>query len=331
MESSFNVEIEYKHVTRFKPGSKESKEYLEREGYVVLKETLTKQQAGKTLNLLWDYLEELDTGIDRKDPKTWDDDRWPTAAHGGILPSYGIGHSKSQWYLRSIPNVKKAFAKIWGTEDLLTSFDGVSLWRPWNINPQWKTESGQTWFHIDQHPISRPGKQCVQGLVNLLPTSEEIGGNVMVPGSHKFFKNIPQEYEERLAKLPLGVDHFRFPNDDPKLSSQKPIMCHMEVGDMLLWDSRTIHCSNSGSLLPKKTNELIRAASLICMMPKEKSNPSVIKQRRAAVEKVISTTNWSDKFRNADEFPIILEADDRDKYKWPAQPELSDYQKELVG
>ena len=331
MESSFNVEIEYKHVTRFKPGSKESKEYLEREGYVVLKETLTKQQAGKTLNLLWEYLEELDTGIDRKDPKTWDDDRWPTAAHGGILPSYGIGHSKSQWYLRSIPNVKKAFAKIWGTEDLLTSFDGVSLWRPWNINPQWKTESGQTWFHIDQHPISRPGKQCVQGLVNLLPTSEEIGGNVMVPGSHKFFKNIPQEYEERLAKLPLGVDHFRFPNDDPKLSSQKPIMCHMEVGDMLLWDSRTIHCSNSGSLLPKKANELIRAASLICMMPKEKSNPSVIKQRREAVEKVISTTNWSDKFRNADEFPIILEADDRDKYKWPAKPELSDYQKDLVG
>ena len=331
MESSFNVEIEYKHVTRFKPGSKESKEYLEREGYVVLKETLTKQQAGKTLNLLWDYLEELDTGIDRKDPKTWDDDRWPTAAHGGILPSYGIGHSKSQWYLRSIPNVKKAFAKIWGTEDLLTSFDGVSLWRPWNINPRWKTESGQTWFHIDQHPISRPGKQCVQGLVNLLPTSEEIGGNVMVPGSHKFFKNIPQEYEERLAKLPLGVDHFRFPNDDPKLSSQKPIMCHMEVGDMLLWDSRTIHCSNSGTSLSKGTKELVRAASLICMMPKEKSNPEVIKRRREAVKKVISTTNWSDKFRNADEFPIILEANDRGKYKWPDKPNLSAYQKDLVG
>ena len=331
MESSFNVEIEYKHVTRFKPGSKESKEYLDREGYVVLKETLTKQQAGKTLNLLWDYLEELDTGIDRKDPKTWDDDRWPTAAHGGILPSYGIGHSKSQWYLRSIPNVKKAFAKIWGTEELLTSFDGVSLWRPWNINPQWKTESGQTWFHIDQHPISRPGKQCVQGLVNLLPTSEEIGGNVMVPGSHKFFKNIPQEYEERLARLPLGVDHFRFPNDDPKLSSQKPIMCNMEIGDMLLWDSRTIHCSNSGTSLRKGTKELVRAASLICMMPKEKSNPEVIKKRREAVKKVISTTNWSDKFRNADEFPVILEANDRGKYKWPDKPILSAYQKDLVG
>ncbi len=331
MKSNFKVEIEYKHVPRLQPGSSESKKYLEEEGYVVLKETLSKTEAQKTLDLLWDYLEDLDTGIERHNPSTWDDSRWPTSAHGGILPSYGIGHSKSQWYLRSIPNVKKAFAKIWGTQELLTSFDGVSLWRPWNINPAWKTETGQSWFHIDQHPISRPGKQCVQGLVNLLPTSEEIGGNVMIPGSHNYFEDIPKEYEERLSRLPLGIDHFRFPNDDPKLSSKKPIMCHMEPGDMLLWDSRTIHCSNSGTNLPEGTKGLIRAASLICMMPKEKSNPEVINQRREAVKKVISTTNWSDKFRNADEFPIILDAKDRDKYKWPSEPKLSGYQKDLVG
>jgi hypothetical protein len=196
----------------FEPGSSESVTYLDQHGYVILKETLTGKEAEKTLSLLWDYLEDLGTGIDRKDPQTWEDDRWPTSAHGGILPSYGIGHSESQWFLRSIPNVKKAFAKIWGTDELLTSFDGVSLWRPWNINPSWKTESGQSWFHIDQHPITRPGKQCIQGLVNLLPTSQDIGGNVVVPGSHRFFKNIPSEYKERLAKLPLGIDHFRFPN-----------------------------------------------------------------------------------------------------------------------
>ena len=53
------------------------------------------------------------------------------------------------------------------------------------------------------------------------------------------------------------------------------------------------------------------------MMPKEKSNEEVIAQRREAVEKLISTTNWSDTFTNSDEFPQILEADDREKYKWP--------------
>ena len=197
MVGEFNIEIEYRHVPRLDSGSEESSRYLDEFGYVVIKNALTAEEAKKTIDLLWDYLEELGTGIDRTNPKTWGDDRWPTCAHGAILPSYGIGHSEAQWFVRGVPNVKKAFAKIWETEELLTSFDGVSLWRPWNINPNWKTESGQSWFHIDQHPISKPGKHCVQGLVNLLPTSERIGGNVVIPKSHKLFKNIPNEYEER--------------------------------------------------------------------------------------------------------------------------------------
>ena len=158
--NDFNIKIEYKHVPRFDSGSDESIDYLDREGYVIIKNALTANEASKTLDLLWDYLENLGTGIDRTNPMTWSDDKWPTCAHGGIIPSYGIGHSEAQWFVRGVPNVKKAFAKVWGTDDLLTSFDGVSLWRPWNIDPSWKTQSGQAWFHIDQHPISKPGKQC---------------------------------------------------------------------------------------------------------------------------------------------------------------------------
>ena len=94
-------------------------QYLEEQGYVVIKNALSTAEASKTLELLWDYLEGLGTGIDRKDVSTWGDDRWPTCAHGGIMPSYGIGHSEAQWYLRGIPNVKKAFAKIWNTDELL--------------------------------------------------------------------------------------------------------------------------------------------------------------------------------------------------------------------
>ena len=154
--NDFNIKIEYKHVPRFDSGSDESIDYLESEGYVIIKNALTAIEASKTLDLLWDYLENLGTGIDRTNPLTWSDDKWPTCAHGGIIPSYGIGHSEAQWFVRGVPNVKKAFAKVWATDDLLTSFDGVSLWRPWNIDPSWKTQSGQAWFHIDQHPISKP-------------------------------------------------------------------------------------------------------------------------------------------------------------------------------
>ena len=118
MSQHFNIEIEYKHVPRLESGSKESISYLDEHGYAVIKKALSSEEAAKTLELLWNYLEGLGTGIDRRNPSTWGDDRWPTCAHGGIMPSYGIGHSEAQWFLRGIPNVKKAFAKIWDTEEL---------------------------------------------------------------------------------------------------------------------------------------------------------------------------------------------------------------------
>ncbi|MDA7771462.1 hypothetical protein N8946_01785, partial [Pseudomonadales bacterium] len=127
-------------------------------------------------------LRKFGTGINRNDPNTWDNERWPTAVHGGILPGHGIGQCDAQWYIRDVPNVRQSFAAVWDTEELLVSFDGVSLWRPWSFNPEWKTGLGGSWLHIDQHPLGRPGKQCVQGLVNLLPTTPNTGGNVVIPG-----------------------------------------------------------------------------------------------------------------------------------------------------
>ena len=81
MEDNWNIEIDYKHVPRFESGSDESINYLDEHGFVIIKEALSKQEAEKTLALLWDYLEDLGTGIDRNNPETWNDDRWPTCAH----------------------------------------------------------------------------------------------------------------------------------------------------------------------------------------------------------------------------------------------------------
>jgi len=304
---------------------------LKEHGYVVIANALDLQQTQHALAGLWDYLEGLETGIDRLDSRTWGDDNWPTAVHGGILPSYGIGHCQAQWFIRDIPGVKKSFAALWGTDDLLVSFDGVSLWRPWSVDPSWKTNLGSSWLHIDQHPIGRPGRQCVQGLVNLLPTSESAGGNVIVPGSHRLFTEIPDLYTERLARIDPSIDHFRFPKEDPLFLDNEPITCHMEAGDLLLWDSRTVHCSSPGSGHEFPGNELVRAISLICMMPRSRSNEEVISRRKAAIAKKTSTTNWSDRFINADQFPQITAVANRQRYTWPAVPALNDNQLKLVG
>ena len=171
-----NIKIEYKEVPRWSPQDPEMLEYMDENGFAVVANVLSREETNTAIGLIWDYLEELGTGIDRNDVATWDNDRWPTAVHGGILPSHGIGHSKAQWYIRNVPTVKKAFANLWQNDELLVSFDGIALWRPWTYKRNWKTNEGPSWLHIDQHPIGRPGKHCVQGLVNLLQTSPQTGG-----------------------------------------------------------------------------------------------------------------------------------------------------------
>lgn len=334
------LEPRYCRVPRCAPGSAESIEHLHAEGFVVIADALTSTESTHALDLTWDYLGQLGTGIERADPTTWGDDRWPVAVHGGIIPSQGIGHSSAQWYIRSIPNVKTSFAAIWDDDDLLVSFDGMALWRPPSINPDWRTNRGGSWLHVDQHPIGRPGFHCVQGLVTLLPTSPTTGGNVIIPRSHRLFESIPERYADRLAKVPASVDHFRYPADDPQLVETPPIMPHLEAGDLLLWDSRTIHCSSPGPPTPLGRSEppagtrngtpaLTRAVSLVCMMPRAKSSAPVIERRRRALASRTSTTNWSDRFINADKFPEVMGSDRT--YRLPPEPELDPLQQALVG
>ncbi len=333
--SQLQLTPKYAEVPRLPAGSKESLDHLASEGFVVIANALSPSEAGHALDLTWDYLEQLGTGIDRTQLGTWGDDRWPIVTAGGIIPSLGIGHSAAQWFTRSVPSVKTAFASIWDDEDLLVSFDGMALWRPRDVDPGWETTRGGSWLHVDQHPIARPGMHCVQGAVSLLPSSPSAGGNIVIPGSHKWFADIPNRYAERLGRLPEWLDHFRFPVDDPRLQETPPIMSHMEAGDMMLWDSRTVHCSSPG-LEPAPANglaapSLVRAASLVCMMPRSRASDEVIALRRAAVDARTSTTNWSDRFFSTDDYPEMLEADDVDKYQLPPIPQLTEQQLALVG
>ena len=138
-----------------------------------------------------------------------------------------------------------------------------------------------------------------------------------------------------MDKLPDWLDHFRFPVDDPRLQETPPIMAHMEAGDMMLWDSRTVHCSSPG-IEPAAASDpsapaLIRAASLVCMMPRSKATADVIAKRRAAVDAVVSTTNWTDRFFSTNDYPEMLKADDLSRFKLPQPPQLTESQLALVG
>jgi hypothetical protein len=96
--------------------------YLQENGYVILKGALSVRESRVALDLVFDYLEALDTGIDRHDSSTKGQENWPDHLGAGILPWYGVGQSKAMWCVRSKAAVRKHFR--------LPSGEGKSCWPP---------------------------------------------------------------------------------------------------------------------------------------------------------------------------------------------------------
>lgn len=280
----------HRQVPRFtlsQPGQGEAMtRFLEEEGFAVVASALTAEEAARAMDLTWAYLESGGTGIDRADPTTWGDAQWPFGAIGGDA---GIGHSQQLWYIRSCPGVKQAWATIYGTDDLITSYDGMSLFRPWTVEPNWRTDG--PWYHTDQSPFPPEAdphfdpeaavygceRHYVQGFVNLLENSPLTGGNVVVPRSHKRFVEMLQQ----------GVPRSKF--TDRLLSRDvlsQGIVAHLQPGDLFLWDSRAAHGATPGSLAAASTadeahgKELFRAAAYVCMVPTNRASQRVLKQRK---------------------------------------------------
>jgi hypothetical protein len=277
----------------------------------------------------------LQTTIARNDPSTYSK-YLPRTVEGGILPFYGSGHTSFMWYLRSHPSIQEVFATIHNTtrEELVSSLDGIIAWIC--TNPT--NDCG--WFHIDQNPMSKPEFESVQGLVNLLPVGMDTGGNVLVEKSHLFFphhyledrssnqdnhqdnKNDDNDdndgilprlfYKERLREI-NGDDWLEIdPYDKELLDPANVISCMLGPGDIIIWDSRLVHCSypattreerevansdSDGEVMKLLNNKhgFIRTAGLVNMIPRSKVSDQTRCQRIEAINRCRTLTHWVDK------------------------------------
>ena len=87
----------------------------------------------------------------------------------------------------SQPGIVRAFAKVWGTDDLIASFDGMNATLP--IHEKYgRTDLSPTkpWPHIDQNPRTIAALELCQGIANLSDNGPDDGGLVVVKGSHRF-------------------------------------------------------------------------------------------------------------------------------------------------
>lgn len=143
----------------------------------------------------------------------------------------------------------------------------------------------------------KKGRHAVQGLVSLFDASERTGSLVVVPGSHNYHADALKR-----NRGPRGVDYVRIHGDDPLLWGaivSRPRLVACRAGDLVLWDSRTIHC-NSPALVEDPTlqtkHELLRGVAYVCMTPTRWASKTVLRERRHAAKHGVGTTHWPHEF-----------------------------------
>jgi hypothetical protein len=207
---------------------------------------------------------------------------------------------------RTEPKILETFSQLWGTDELLCSFDGMNITLPRQKDLTWSP-----WPHCDQSP-DRKGMQCVQGLLNYQPNGPNDGGLILMKGSSKLFdeffreKKEQAEHEDKPPEEEKFGDLFIFKEEDVKWFEDHGCtlekLC-LEPGDFVLWyvsyqplsrnivnttgrDSRTMHyaCFPQG--------DLIRHVQYICMTPAKFAKKEDIELKGKLFKNWQGTTHW---------------------------------------
>ena len=117
-----------------------------RNGCVVIKNVISPERARYYCDQQIAWLRKFGLGFDETDPATWTAAHLPVSFKGGMYSLYGAAHEKMCWDARTEPGVLDVFAKLWGTRELITSFDGFNCSMPNRKDIQWSP-----WPHCDQN------------------------------------------------------------------------------------------------------------------------------------------------------------------------------------
>ncbi len=204
------------------------------------------------------------------DPSTHKSASLPANLHG--IFKQDLGHTKMQWRLREacIP----IFEEIYGTNDLLCSFDSL------NLSYQRKNDKTDSWFHLDQNRANRETK-CYQGVVNFLPNGDDDGGLLLVDKSHLV-------YDQYLDNHPKsGYGWFRVSMGDPLFKGLDVLKINLQKGQICIWDSKVVHCN----IQPQ--DKSLRMAAYVSMMPREGCDQKILDKRIKAFEDGKLTNHWT--------------------------------------
>lgn len=235
--------------------SEEDWTFWVQEGYVVVKNVISRQQAEKTAAFLWEFEE--------KDPLNSDTWYTPPRAEMQMKELIGSGmvevyNHQLLWENRQNRRIYNAFVDIWGTEKLWVTIDRA------NLNFPKQDDNGFAGFiHWDYDPDTKP--QNVQGVLALADqTDEKMGGFQCIPELFRTYDT---------WKITQPEDRNRFQPDITGFED-KLVKVKLEAGDLLIFHSAQPH-----GIRPNLSKDKVRIAQYISMMPAQEENADLRKWR----------------------------------------------------
>ena len=228
--------------------SEEDWDFWIHNGYIVIRNAVSKEQAMQTADFLWEFEEK-----DQNDPESW---YAPPRAEMEMKELAGTGmvevyNNQALWNNRQTQKVYDAFVDIWGTEKLWATIDRANLNFP--IKPGFEYKG---FIHWDYDPETKP--QNVQGVLALADQNDEDMGG---------FQCIPELYRTYDTwKLGQPEDRDRFQPDISGLEKHL-VKVKLNAGDLLIFNSLQPH-----GIRPNLSKNKVRIAQYISMMPAEEEN-----------------------------------------------------------
>ena len=254
-------------------------------GAVVFKRVATRPEVLTLEGDFYDWLEKTTIGQENefagRNHKKMLEEWWGDLGcpDNGVITGGSIQQSRFMWNARRLPNVQRAFEVVWDRTDLIHSFDGCGAFREpvthdrnvWRVHKYAMTT--KSWLHVDEYTAEDTKPHGFQGLLNLYNTTEHTGGTVIVPASHH--------------TIDLWVDNIAFNKPTYRMFEDRGVTVRLEPGDLLIWDSRMLHC-NTGVSVPTDDpgssacqRPLRRLVQYVTMKPRPTSDEELTSVTRA--------------------------------------------------
>ena len=245
--------------------------HLEDEGYAVIQNVLDEHDYESLLKIFEKEWKEMCPNFDFQNIDTWTYENVEPLHSGwyyGMVNGHGFGQSDFQWGLRTNSRIIDIWKKVHNTEDLVVSFDGLSIFLSYS-------QEGIR-YHTDQHP--NDSLYSIQGAYNFYPVGMMDSGFIVVPKSHKTHK----------SKCPDEYKFITVEDEDPHLLNA----IHLQIPKncFVLWNSKTIHSSIG---MDGKTCEWNRLTSYLSYFPKSLRSETIKNKRIEAYKNGINCSHYA--------------------------------------